>query len=84
MSLVAGAGSKTSTVEAMEFDAGSLRQAMLDLLIENDEALFADFVLDPVRVTGKRLHDALVAQVAANQVFPAFAGSAGTGRGLPD
>ena len=84
MSRVTGAGGKTSKVEAIDFDSGLLRDALIDQLIENDEALFADVVLNPVQVTGSRLRNELAAQVAANHVHPAFAGSAATGAGLQE
>jgi ribosomal protection tetracycline resistance protein len=82
MSEVSDAGAKTSAVSALDFSAEPRRQALLDLLVANDDALLEDFVSDQSRVTDLRLLQTLADQVGRGLVSPAFAGSAATGAGV--
>lgn len=81
-SQVRDTGAKTCAVKAVDFSVEPSRQALLDLLVENDHALLDDFVFDQDRVTETRLRQALVNQVEAGLIYPAFAGSAATGAGV--
>ena len=82
MSSVNDAGTKAAGVNALDFGADPQRQALLDLLVENDEKLLDDFVLAPDRLTEPRLRQALADQAGRGLIHPAFAGSAATGAGM--
>ncbi len=83
MSSVIEAGGKLARVEPLDPGNEPLFSALCEALGENDEALLADYVLDPERLTGERLGCSLADQVARGLVHPVFAGAAMTGAGVP-
>jgi ribosomal protection tetracycline resistance protein len=82
MSQVRDGGDKTCAVATLDFTAAPHRQTLLEVLVEDDDALLGDFVLDPSSVTTARIRQALVDQVGSSLIHPAFAGSAATGAGV--
>ncbi|HEY1484593.1 MAG TPA: translation factor GTPase family protein [Micromonosporaceae bacterium] len=74
------AGTRAATT--VEPDPGDLRAALLDALVDRDEALFEAYVDDEARITSPRLRDALAAQTSTMSVCPVYVGSAMTGTGV--
>ncbi|NLS15188.1 TetM/TetW/TetO/TetS family tetracycline resistance ribosomal protection protein [Rhizobium sp. P40RR-XXII] len=83
MSTVRDAGSRLAAVEAADIGADPHFSRLCEVLTVNDEALLADYVLHPERLTRQRLEPLLVDQVARALIHPAFAGAATRGLGIP-
>ncbi|MGO8080226.1 GTP-binding protein [Rhizobium leguminosarum] len=83
MSSVVDAGSRLARVEALAPGCEPLFTPLCEALAENDEALLADYVLTPDRLTVDRLGRCLSDQVAGGLVHPVFAGAATIGVGVP-
>jgi ribosomal protection tetracycline resistance protein len=60
----------------------SFSTELAELLTERDDALLADYVDDPGRLSARRLRASLTAQVRQALVHPVFFGSAMTGAGV--
>src|SRR3954465_7451788 len=62
-------------------DPDGFHTALVDALVDDDDALFEAYVADPARVTPAELLAALAAQTAKALVYPVYVGSAMTGTG---
>jgi ribosomal protection tetracycline resistance protein len=74
------AGTRAAT--AVEPDPGDLRAALIDALVDHDDALLQAYVDDEACVTQSRLLAALAEQTATTLVCPVYVGSAMTGTGV--
>ncbi|KAA1182309.1 TetM/TetW/TetO/TetS family tetracycline resistance ribosomal protection protein [Rhizobium tropici] len=83
MSDVRDAGGRLAVVEAADIASDPHFSRLCEVLAANDEAMLADYVLHPERLTRQRLERALVDQVAKSLIHPAFAGAATRGLGIP-
>lgn len=83
MSAVMDTGSKLARVEAFDLGREPLFTALCETLAENEDALLADYVQAPDRLTIERLGCSLTDQIAKGLAHPAFAGAAMTGVGVP-
>ncbi|UTS89930.1 elongation factor G [Rhizobium anhuiense] len=83
MSSVIDAGAKLARVETLAPGDEPLFTPLCEALAENDEALLADYILAPGRLSEERLGRCLAEQVASGLVHPVFAGAAMTGVGIP-
>jgi ribosomal protection tetracycline resistance protein len=75
-------GSRAAGFKPFAPGDGAFTARLADLLAERDDALLADYVLDPPRLSFGRLAAALGAQARGGLVHPVFAGSAMTGAGV--
>jgi ribosomal protection tetracycline resistance protein len=83
MSTVTEAGTQLAAVEPRDFAKEPSRQLLVDVLVENDEALLEDFVMAPDRLINHTIQAAMSTQVWNSLLYPVFAGSAATGTGVP-
>jgi ribosomal protection tetracycline resistance protein len=74
----------TRAAATVEPEPDGLRSALVDLLADQDDALFEAYVADAAQVTSARLHAALAAQTAKTIVYPVYVGSAMTGTGTAE
>ncbi|RAX40025.1 elongation factor G [Rhizobium tropici] len=83
MSDVGNGGGRLAVVEAADIGSDPHFSHLCEALTVNDDAMLADYVLHPERLTRQRLERALVDQVAKSLIHPAFAGAATRGLGTP-
>jgi ribosomal protection tetracycline resistance protein len=76
------AGTRAAAVVQSEPDV--LHTALIEALVDDDDALFEAYVADPARVTPARLWAALAEQTAKSLVSPVYVGSAMTGSGTAE
>ena len=81
MTAATGEGSRTATVVPLDDDA-DFRARLLDVLVEHDDVLLAEYVDDENKTSTRRLLDALAVQTEGALVHPVFCGSAITGAGI--
>lgn len=76
------AGSKAARFLPADLAAPHIRAALLEVLAEQDDALLASYLTDPLSVTPERLHQALAEQTGSASLNPVFFGSAIAGAGI--
>ncbi len=82
MGAVVGPGSRAVTVRAYDDADPAFVEPLTEVLTRHDDALLADVLDRPERVTRARLRRDLARQTAASLVHPVFFGSAITGAGV--
>jgi ribosomal protection tetracycline resistance protein len=83
MSVVSNTCSRLAAVAAADMESDPHVSRLCETLSVNDEALLADYLLAPERLTRERLEQALADQVARSLIHPALAGAATQGLGIP-
>ena len=76
------AGTRAATT--VEPEADNVRSALVEALVDDDDALFEAYVADAARVTPARLRAALAEQTSKALVCPVYVGSAITGTGTAE
>ena len=84
MGSAAGLGTTAATFTAYGEQDPLFRNALVDLLTDNDDKLLAAYVADESTVSNGRLLRALARQTARTEVHPVYFGSAITGAGVPE
>jgi ribosomal protection tetracycline resistance protein len=76
------AGTRAAATVTPEPDG--FHTALVDALVDDDNALFEAYVADPARVTPAQLRAALAVQTSKTLVYPVYVGSAMTGTGTTE
>jgi ribosomal protection tetracycline resistance protein len=82
MTSASGEGNRAAAVRPHADGDAAFESALIDVLVEHDDALFAAYLDDERRVSSQRLRAALAAQTKQALVHPVFCGSAITGAGV--
>ena len=84
MPLTRATNAGTRAAATVEPAPDDFHSALIEALVDNDDALFEAYVADAARVTPARLQAALAEQTSKSLVYPVYVGSAMTGTGIPE
>ncbi len=84
MSAASGQGDRSATVHVRDRESVEWRDAVIDLLAEQDERVIEEFERTGGVLGTSFLSERLRAQVASGDVTPVYFGSAVTGAGVPE
>jgi len=74
----------THSAATVEPEPDGFHSALVEALVDGDDALFEAYVADAARVTPARLRAALAVQTSKTLVYPVYVGSAMTGAGTAE
>lgn len=84
MNGVSALGGREAVIEPFEIEAGTLREALIDLLAEHNDTVIEEYERTGGDISAEYLRAELRAQVAAGAVVPVYAGSAILGVGVSE
>jgi ribosomal protection tetracycline resistance protein len=82
MGLVERSGTLSADFSPAALSAPGLREGVVEVLADHDEALLADYVQNESAISNRRLREVLIALTRRAALYPVFAGSAVTGAGV--
>ena len=82
MTAAAGEGTREAAVTLSTDRDADFRSSLVEVLVEHDDVLLAEYLDDEDGVSARRLHEALASQTMGAMVHPVFVGSAITGAGI--